>query len=249
MLLKLLACDVLTREVCYCVARSPHAVTPAFTPKGEHNVPVRLKDLLQNQIDATEQEEAKYDAILLGYGLCGNAVVGLTARTLPLVIPRAHDCTTLFLGSREAFAEHFGDNPSQGWASVGYSEHGDSIVADASTREHLAGVQGYDDLVAQYGEENARFLAESLGLKHTSDMLYFLDVPETRVEPVVNAIKEEADREGVELKTLPGSLRLIEMLVSGSWPAKDFLVVPPGHQVVGVYDMDEVIKAVAVEDE
>ena len=80
---KLLACDVLTREVCYCVARSPHVIDPQFTPKGEHNVPERLRDRLQGQIDALADDETRYDAVLLGYGLCGNSVVGLRAGYSP----------------------------------------------------------------------------------------------------------------------------------------------------------------------
>ena len=48
-------------------------------------------------------DESKYEAILLGYGLCSNGLVGLTARSIPLVIP-VHDCITLFLGSKEQYS-------------------------------------------------------------------------------------------------------------------------------------------------
>ena len=93
-----------------------------------------LRALLQAQIDAVAAGNVEYDAVLLGYGLCGNSTLGLEARRFPLVIPRAHDCTTLFLGSKEAFQEHFGPNPSQTWASVGWSRRARAARSTASGR-------------------------------------------------------------------------------------------------------------------
>lgn len=240
---KLLACDVLTRELAYCIARSPHTVSAVFAPKGEHNVPDRLRALLQAQIDAAADEDTTYDAVLLAYGLCGNAISGLTARKYPLVVPRAHDCTALFLGSKEAFREHFGDNPSRGWTSVGYSERGDSIISDSRTRDYLAGGQSYEELIAQYGEENALYFMEMLAPKHESDELLLLDVPETRVPAVVERIRGQAEAAGLRIRELPGSIRLIDMLVSGDWREEDFLVVPPGHKIAALYDLDRVVAA------
>jgi len=112
MQLKLIACEVLTREVCRYVADSPHTVDLEFTPRGAHDDSNRLRALIQSHIDEAESSARRYDAILLGYGLCGNSTLHLTARKTRLVIPRAHDCCTLFLGSREAFRQHFADVPS-----------------------------------------------------------------------------------------------------------------------------------------
>lgn len=240
---KLLACDVLTRETCHCIAHCPHTVDPAFTAKGEHNVPGRLRDLLQAQIDAAASGETTYDAVLLGYGLCGNATLGLRADRFPLVIPRAHDCTTLFLGSKEAFKEHFGDNPSQTWASVGYSERGGSILSDTSTREWLGQVQNYEELVATYGEENAKFIFDTLNVTHDSTSIWFIDVPETRNDLIFRLVEEQARQTQKEIRRIAGSVRMIEGLLAGNWPESEYLVVPPGHEVEGVYDLDEVIRA------
>lgn len=238
---KLIACDVLLREVAFCVAKSPHTVDMAFTPKEEHNESERLRATLQRHVDATAEAPLPYDAVLLAYGLCGNSTAGLVAKGCPLVIPRAHDCTTLFLGSKAAFSEHFGDNPSQCWASVGYAERGESVFADSDTRAWLNPGQSYEEMVELYGEENAAFMMEALGGKPGSEGVYFLDVPETRVEAIVERIRSEAERQGKEFREIPGSLRLIDRLVSGDWPKEEFLVVPPGKRVAARYDWDEVI--------
>jgi hypothetical protein len=49
--------------------------------------------------------------VVLGCGLCSNAVVGLRARAQALRIPRVHDCIALFLGSREAYQAAFRRRP------------------------------------------------------------------------------------------------------------------------------------------
>lgn len=247
MQLKLLACDVLTREICHCVARCPHTISLAFTPKGEHNVPEQLRARLQRQIDAVGEEDYQYDAILMGYGLCGNGILGLESRDLPVVIPRAHDCTTLFLGSKAAFQEHFGANPSQTWASVGYVERGGGTLAEDMTREAFGlNNQTRDELVALYGEENAGYMAEMLKIEHGSNELFFLDVPETRMPNLVERIQREANDNGLGLRTIPGSTRLIDKLIAGDWNDDEFLTLPPRHRVHAVYDHHQVIQAVPV---
>jgi hypothetical protein len=240
---KLLACDVFTRELCLGIAQSPHAIAPVFLPKGEHNQPDRLRSSLQAQIDAVEAEETNYDAILLAYGLCGNATADLRARSISLVIPRAHDCTTLFLGSKADFEEHFGDNPSQGWASVGYAERGGALLSDGSTREGLGPQEAYAEMVAQYGEENAKYLWESMHPPGTSEDIIFIDVPEIQVPKVRERIEAEAKAAEKALRVLPGSMRLLNALLSGAWDEDDFLVVPPQQRISPRYDREIILEA------
>ena len=85
---KLISCEVLFREMCYACAHSPHQVDVEFLPKGLHDLggkPMAAK--IQEVVDRTP--EGLYEAILLGYGLCGNGLDGLAARHTPLVLPRA----------------------------------------------------------------------------------------------------------------------------------------------------------------
>ena len=41
--------------------------------------------------------------MVLAYGLCGGVTAGLHAGSITLVIPRAHDFITIFLGSRDRY--------------------------------------------------------------------------------------------------------------------------------------------------
>ncbi len=248
MKLKLITCDVLTRLVCHCVARTPHIVEMEFAKKGAHDDSDYLRELLQGKIDACEESEEEYDAILLGYGLCGNSVVNLAARSIPLVIPRAHDCCTLFLGSKEKYAKHFGNSLSKAFSAAGYMEHGGSYVREASgVRERMGWDKGYAEHVEQYGEENAKYIWETLHPRkkpHEEDQkLIFIEIPELRHLGYAEQCRCKAQDDGGEFVELEGSIELIEKLIFGEWSAEDFLVVEPGQRIVGVYDMDEIVRA------
>ena len=92
MRLKLVSCEVLYREICAAVSRSPNVVDVEFLSKGLHDVGAgRMPERIQAALDRVDA--ARYEAVLLGYGLCNNGLAGLTARSLPLVAasrPRLH---------------------------------------------------------------------------------------------------------------------------------------------------------------
>ena len=118
--LKVIACEVAFRELCLCASQSSSVVDFVFMPRKLHVVGAKeMQMALQSEIDKVDVE--KYHAILLGYGLCGNGVVGLQSQ-LPLVIPKANDCISLFLGCRKRYADfqksHKDILPHTRWLSV-----------------------------------------------------------------------------------------------------------------------------------
>jgi hypothetical protein len=245
MYFKLIACDVFTREVCHCIARSPHTVDVEFTEKGAHEDSDRLRILLQERIDKTAEKGTPYDAILLAYGLCGNATAQLAARNIRLVLPRAHDCCTIYLGSRRRFKELFSDNPSRPFSSAGYMERGDSYLHDGDTGRLLGLDRSYEDFVAQYGEENAKFIMETLTLSrdaNTDNKVIYIDVPETSQEAYASLCRQNAETEGREFIRVEGDIRLIRQLVEGSWSDEEFLIVEPGQRIRAVYDWEEILR-------
>ena len=94
--------------------------------KGLHDLgcsPMRKR--LQEVVDRVDPEQ--YEAVLLGYALCGTGTAGLEARTLPLVIPRAHDCIALLMGSRERYQKYFEENQGVYFRSTGWIERGQDM--------------------------------------------------------------------------------------------------------------------------
>ena len=80
-----IACEVLARPLYMAAATSRNVVDIQMLRRGLHNTPKSLQSSLQEQID--EAENRGYQALLLGYGLCGNGTADLQARSIPLGHP------------------------------------------------------------------------------------------------------------------------------------------------------------------
>lgn len=238
--MKLIACEVFVRSACLAIAHSPHTVDPTFTPKAEHEQADRLRATVQNHIDAAS-ETGVYDRILIALGLCGNGLVGIQARDVALVVPRAHDCCTLFLGSRESFLREFGDSLSASWSCVGYMERGDEYLRDSETGKTLGLEREYADLVAEYGEENADYVWQTLHPVSRQDEVIFITDPEIPDGRFRELAEREARENGLGFRPVTGNSRLIRNLIHGIWNEDEFLIVPPGGTIQGVYDHDRVV--------
>ena len=137
---------------CATVIEELHQHLPAGTTCqildfGLHVQPQTAKQVLQDTVDALAPE---VDTILLGYGLCSMAIVGLVARGCTLVVPRVDDCIALFLGSGAAYREQSRREPGTYYLTKGWIEAGDHPFSE------------YDRLVERYGEEKARWLMSRL---------------------------------------------------------------------------------------
>lgn len=244
--LKLIACNVFQREACWCLSKTPHLVDPVFVELGLHVNPAYLRERLQALIDAEDAQEIRHDAVLLLYGLCGNAGVGLASRRTPLVIPRAHDCATVLLGSAARYEAVFGDNPSRPFSSIGYLERGSETYR---TEGGYSGMEGdtYEAYVEKYGEDNAKFIWQTLHPVREDEPALFIDLPETSSPEAMVRARErlEADGTGRTWKVESGNIRMIHNLINGLWPDEEYLVVPPFHVTQGVYDLKNVIAAAA----
>ena len=238
---KVISCNVFQRELEYCAGRTDAELSLEFLELGEHAHPTQLREKLQAGIDAVAAAPPQFDAVLLGYGLCGRAADGLTARRERLVIPRSHDCCGILLGSRKKFEHYFRDMPSTPFSSPGYVEHGDYFFRDG---EMMFG-DGYDALVEQYGEDNAKYIYEAMHptLDGQLQPIYYLETPGFLFPELRERCREHAVAEGREFKLLPGDLRLLQMLLDGNWPAAEFLVLNPGETVHMRGDWDRIFTA------
>ena len=230
---RLIACEILYRELCYCAALSKNIIDLHFLPKGLHDLgEEKMSARLQEEIDGTDPQ--RYQALLLGYALCNNGIRGLHG-PVPMVVPRAHDCITLLLGSKERYLEEFNGNPGTYFESTGWLERNEA--AEGGIAEQLGLKASYEDYVRQYGEDNAKYLMEVLGdgLHNYSAYAYIgSDIGDFRHYEQLT--QEDARARGWTYSRLEGDLGLLRRLVDGPWDDADFLVVPPGKHPVPSHD-------------
>jgi hypothetical protein len=242
MRLKLISCEVLFREMCHACAHSPHQVDLEFLPKGLHDLGGKpMAARIQEAVDRTG--EGEYQAILLGYGLCGNGLDGLTARHTRLVLPRAHDCIALLMGSHARYQAYFDGNPGTYYRSTGWLERGQGL--QQLTHHTLGFDESLDALVRRYGEDNGRYLFEEM-TRYRSQYrkLTFIETGLEAGGEFIAAAAAEASEKGWSFERLPGDLAWLGRLVEGVWPEAEFVVAEPGQRIVASYD-DRVVKAQA----
>ena len=240
-----LTCDALARSIYASAATSPHTVSVRLFRQGLHNTPKVLRQTLQEQIDAIEPGEC--DAILLAYGICGTATLGLRAWHTPLVIPRTHDCIALYLGSLARYQQEFDAHPGTYWYSLDYMERNDpgsNVGLGATT----IGNEVYEEYVEKYGRDNADYLMEVMGEwgKHY-DRAVYIEIGLGDGSEYEQRAQEQAERRGWQFARMDGNRRMVAMLVNGDWADDEFLTVPPGHEIAQT-DGAGLLKAVQVND-
>jgi len=230
-----IACEVLEPEVRHFLAGSQHVAELVIMPLGLHENPPILQQELQVAIDRAEANAA-VETIVLVFGLCGRGVENLRHARCPLVIARAHDCVTLFLGDKERYAQHQQDKPGTYWFIPGWirGKRSPGPEREAYLREQYA---------KDYDEEDVDYLldVDRATLAHHEEAAYVgLGLGDAAGE--VDYTKTCAACQGWGFREVPGDPALLKALLEGDWDPERFLIVPPNH-VIELTGDDDIIRA------
>ncbi|MSU25280.1 MAG: DUF1638 domain-containing protein [Opitutus sp.] len=232
----LIACRVLEAEIAALTHGATHIVRRENFEMGLHDQPTALRTRLAGAIEHAETDPA-VEAVVLVYGLCGLALVELAPRRCPLVVPRAHDCITLFLGSKERYASCLRADPGLYWYSPGWNR--DKRVPGPDREAQLRAAY-----TEKFGAEEAEALLEMERANfalHTGAGYTDLGLPGDEQQRDYAA--RCARSLGWSLTPHPGDPSLLRDLLHGLWDDARFLVVPPGRRIALSAD-DAVMKTV-----
>lgn len=180
---------------------------------GLHLVPGSLKLRLQEAIDVACVD---YDTLILGYGLCSMAVVGLQSRNCTIVVPRVDDCIACFLGSRDAYTEQNKKEPGTYYLTKGWIEVSDTLLDE------------YNRSVEKYGQSRAERIMRIM--LNNYKRLVYIDTGTDNQDYYREYARNVADKFNLRFEEVKGSNSLIYRTLFGPWD-DDFVVAQPGQTI------------------
>jgi len=218
----LLACRVFEDEIAIHGGMAPHIVVTRFLEIGLHDRPDGLRAALQEEVAALDERD-DIEAIVLAYALCGRGTSGLQTRRHRLVIPRGHDCITLFMGGKERFACQQAAHPDSYYYTPGWMR-----------ANRTPGPERLEALRAEFAEkfdpEDVEFLVESERANWAQHgRAVYLDLGTPGADE--KAREAAASAEGLKwaFEHIPGDPSLLRDLLNGNWDAERFQIIDPGN--------------------
>ncbi len=234
----LLACSVFEREIALLAGNAAHILETRFYEIALHDRPDTLREKLQCEI-LTLDARGDIVAIVLAYGLCGRGTAGLRASRHPFVLPRAHDCITVFLGSKEHYSAHQRGCPTCYYYTPGWNQ-----ARRVPGPDKIAAMQ--EEYSAQFDEDDVEFLIESekeAWAMH--DTATYIDLGTADAETEADYAKQCADSLGWKYERIHGDPTLLRDLLEGRWDDERFQTIQPG-EALGHAPDEQILRAETV---
>ncbi len=220
-----ICCEVLRIEIEKILSELGISPQIHFIEQGLHDTPDELRKTLQQKVDELERQNVP--EIILGYGLCGKGLYGLTSRHATLIIPSIHDCIPLLLGCDQQEAGMLSQNGSTFWLSPGWLRYSQlNFIRSREKRQ-----KEYEEL---YGLDNALYLMEqeALWLQHYTNACFIEWSGISEREKLLQEAKFVAQDAKLPFRIVDGKDSFLKALLSGGNDER-FLRVPP-HKTIDI---------------
>ena len=189
----ILCCASLEKEVRLAMARKEISYPLHILTDNNHDVPNRLREAIQRELDGIQDA----DRVLMAFGTCGGAMVGLRTGNFQLILPRVDDCLSLLMGSMEqryaALQGGFGIFLTESWLS-----------SSRSMENELERIRRV------YPPKRAETIIRLMYRNFDS----------------LNVIDTGAEQLHLTHRVVPGDSRYLETLLAGPWDAGRFICIP-----------------------
>lgn len=173
-----------------------------------HNFPDKLRRGMQTGLDELDG----YKRVLMAFGLCGNAVIGLKTHSFSLVLPRVDDCISLMLGGMDRRVKEEAQKKriylTEGW-----------LRSDANIWSE------YQYTIKKYGKKTAKYVMDAMYGKY--DALTLLDTGAYDLSTLEKKAEKIADAFDLMQETISGTTSMLEGLLMGPWKEEEFIILPP----------------------
>ena len=202
-----IVCETVRDEYLDAVERTGCSYQTRWVPSGLHNYPEKLRGALQKELDDVDASR-----VLMCFGNCGNAVVGLQSRDYELILPRVDDCISLLLGSVRERMRINSEHPSY-FLTAGWLRGERNIYVE------------YEHALVRFGEKRAkRIISAMLG---NYDYVTLLDTGSFDITPAKSESEAIAEKLGLGFRVIPASVDYISKLLTGPHSCERFYVFPP----------------------
>ena len=205
-----MACAIVLEEM---LPHIPEGMDYQLFDFGLHVNPDKLRVTLQEAIDDVN---GRYDTIILGYGMCSQAIVGLHANNCRLVVPGVDDCIAIFLGSRQAYHSQTRSEPGTYYLTKGWIEAGITPFSE------------YNYTAEKYGKEKADRIYHVMMANYKR--LALINTGQYEIEEYRDYTKWTANRFNLRFEEIEGSDALVKKMLFGPWD-EEFVVLQPGETV------------------
>lgn len=210
----LIACTMQMDVIRYVIKKYQIEISVIWIDRKLHNDPKKLHLCIQQQILANQDA----DEILLSYGLCGNAVIGLCSEHTRLVMPAFDDCICQMLYEE-----------SEGMVvNLGVPEKGCFYLTREWTIDQDSIVPQCELVYRQYGKEYGSQIIKEIYSGYHS--LVIIDTGVYDLTKVCKYAKIAADYTGMRVKIQRGSCKVTENLLLGKYD-KSIRIVKKGERV------------------
>jgi len=205
-----IACNIAKEELIHVQSNGASCV---FLEQSLHRTPQKMKGAIQEEIEKAENWDG--DQIVLAYGLCSNGILGVRANRHPILIPKVHDCITLFLGSNDRYMEEHHKDPGTYYLTKGWIEEKKSPL----------GI--FEEYCQRYGKETAEWVIREELKNYTRIALVESELG--MGENHRRHAQENARFLNLKYEEIKGSLELFRKIIRGPWD-KDFVALKPGEE-------------------
>ncbi len=220
----LLACRVFEDEIAQYGEGLSHIMEIRFLEVGLHDRPDNLRKEIQAEIDRFDECDS-IDVVVLAYALCGLGTSGLRAGRHPLVIPRGHDCITVFMGGKEKFACQQSACPDSYYYTPGWMKAG--RCPGPGRLESLR-----EEFSQKFDPDDVDFLLESEKANWAQyGRAVYLDLGTPGAGEYAAEAGKAAASLGWKFERIAGDPSLLRDLLSGWWDAERFQIILPGGRL------------------